>query len=42
MENYFSVRMDVAEINQMTTLGLAHCGDAVFELEDGEEISGRK
>lgn len=32
MENYFSVRMDIAEINQMTTLGLAHCGDAVFEL----------
>ena len=32
MENYFSVRMDERQINQMTTLGLAHCGDAVFEL----------
>ena len=32
MENYFAVRMDERQINQMTTLGLAHCGDAVFEL----------
>lgn len=32
MENYFSVRMDEKEINQMTSLALAHCGDAVFEL----------
>ena len=32
MKNYFSVQMEIAEINQMTTLGLAHCGDAVFEL----------
>lgn len=32
MENYFSVRMDEKELNQMTVLALAHCGDAVFEL----------
>ena len=32
MENYFAVRMDEKEINQMTSLALAHCGDAVFEL----------
>lgn len=32
MENYFDIRMDEKELNQMTTLALAHCGDAVFEL----------
>ena len=32
MKNYFSVRMDEKELNQMTVLALAHCGDAVFEL----------
>lgn len=32
MEDYFSIAMETAEINQMTALGLAHCGDAVFEL----------
>ena len=32
MENYFAVCMTEQELNQMTTLGLAHCGDAVFEL----------
>jgi len=32
VENYFAVCMTEQELNQMTTLGLAHCGDAVFEL----------
>lgn len=32
MENYFAVQMDEKELNQMTPLALAHCGDAVFEL----------
>ena len=32
MENYFSVRMTAAEVNQLSALELAHCGDAVFEL----------
>ena len=32
MENYFAMHMDEKELNQMTSLGLAHCGDAVFEL----------
>lgn len=32
MENYFAVNMDEKDINQMTSLGLAHEGDAVFEL----------
>ena len=32
MENYFEPRMTRAEINQISALGLAHCGDAVFEL----------
>ena len=32
MENYFEPQMTRAEINQISALGLAHCGDAVFEL----------
>ena len=32
MENYLSPMMDRREINQISALGLAHCGDAVFEL----------
>ncbi len=32
MQNYFSLAMDTRAINQISTLGLAHCGDAVFEL----------
>ena len=32
MENYFNPVMDRKEINQISALGLAHCGDAVFEL----------
>jgi len=32
MENYFEPLMTRAEINQISALGLAHCGDAVFEL----------
>ena len=32
MENYFEPYMPVREINQISALGLAHCGDAVFEL----------
>ncbi len=32
MENYFEPVMTVREINQISALGLAHCGDGVFEL----------
>ena len=32
MQNYFHLTMDPREINQISALGLAHCGDAVFEL----------
>ena len=32
MENYFEPVMDRKAINQISALGLAHCGDAVFEL----------
>lgn len=32
MENYLSPTMDRREIHQISALGLAHCGDAVFEL----------
>ena len=32
MENYFEPYMTLREINQISALGLAHCGDAVFEL----------
>ena len=32
MENYFSVQMELRDVNQLTALELAHCGDAVFEL----------
>lgn len=32
MKNYFSLSMPERDINQISALGLAHCGDAVFEL----------
>lgn len=32
MENYFHLAMDARTVNQISALGLAHCGDAVFEL----------
>ena len=32
MDNYFAPTMESREINQISALGLAHCGDAVFEL----------
>ena len=32
MQDLFHICMDEREINQISTLGLAHCGDAVFEL----------
>lgn len=32
MENYFSLSMDKHRIGEISALGLAHCGDAVFEL----------
>ena len=32
MENYFKPNMTILEVNQISALGLAHCGDAVFEL----------
>lgn len=32
MESYFAPVMDRKEVNQISTLGLAHCGDAVYEL----------
>ena len=32
MQNFFHLTMDRREINQIRALGLAHCGDAVFEL----------
>ena len=32
MQNFFHLTMDQREINQISALGLAHCGDAVFEL----------
>ena len=32
MENYFHLNMDRRAVNQISALGLAHCGDAVIEL----------
>ncbi len=32
MQNYLHPSMDPRQINQISALGLAHCGDAVFEL----------
>ena len=32
MEDLFHLTMSPHEINQISVLGLAHCGDAVFEL----------
>ena len=32
MENYFSLSMQKRDIGAISTLGLAHCGDAVYEL----------
>ena len=32
MENYFEIALEQARINAISNLGLAHIGDAVFEL----------
>lgn len=32
MENYFCPQMDIQDINSISMLGLAHIGDAVYEL----------
>ena len=32
MENYFDIQMEKREIDQISNLGLAHMGDAVFEV----------
>lgn len=32
MENYFDLHFDTAHVNAISNLGLAHIGDAVFEL----------
>ena len=32
MENYFAPCMDRRDVNQISALGLAHCGDAVLEV----------
>ena len=32
MENYFRINMDERQINAISNLGLAHIGDAVFEV----------
>ena len=32
MENYFQINMDPGQINAISNLGLAHIGDAVFEV----------
>lgn len=32
MENYFTLHMSAQDLGQISALGLAHCGDAVFEL----------
>ena len=32
LENYFALSMDKGRIGTISALGLAHCGDAVFEL----------
>lgn len=32
MENYFHVRMEKRQVNEISALGLAHIGDGVFEL----------
>ena len=32
MENYFDLHFDIKEVNAVSNLGLAHIGDAVYEL----------
>ena len=32
LQDYFSLSMTTRDVNQISALGLAHCGDAVFEL----------
>lgn len=32
MEHYFQINLEQSQINSITNLGLAHIGDAVFEL----------
>ena len=42
MENYFHLNMDRRAVNQISALGLAHCGDAVFELPSAKPRASRK
>ena len=32
MENYFEMKMEKAQIDSISNLGLAHMGDCVFEI----------
>ncbi|MBE6983399.1 MAG: ribonuclease III [Ruminococcaceae bacterium] len=32
MENYFAMHMTLAQVNEISNLGLAHIGDGVYEL----------
>ena len=32
MENYFAMNMTLAQVNEISNLGLAHIGDGVYEL----------
>ena len=32
MENYFTMDMTIAQVNEISNLGLAHIGDGVYEL----------
>ena len=32
MENYFTMTMTKARVNEISSLGLAHMGDGVYEL----------
>ena len=32
MENYFQMNMDIRQVNAISSLGLAHIGDGVYEL----------
>ena len=32
MENYFAMNMTIAQVNEISNLGLAHIGDGVYEL----------
>ena len=39
MQDYFSLSMTTRDVNQISALGLAHCGDAVFELMVRERLT---